>query len=36
MIIINFNVNLSVFVIYAAINAVHKGETLEMTMTSDD
>lgn len=36
MIIINFLVNLSVFVIYAAINAVQSGEILEITITSDD
>lgn len=36
IIIINFIVNLSVLVIYAAIKAVHKGETFEITITSDD
>lgn len=36
MVTIIFFVNYSVYNIYAAINAVHKGEILERTMTSDD
>ena len=36
MIIKSFFVNLSVFVMYEAINAVHNGEILDITITSDD
>lgn len=36
IIIKSFNVNLSVFVIYAAIKAVHKGEIFDNTITSED